>query len=69
MARNPVAPVGPVDPVTAVRQVDSGYTHFHHLNEWRIYSEIYAAERRAKVRRAQKSEFASILADCSGHDP
>lgn len=69
MARNPVAPVSPVDPVSAVRRVESGYTHFHHLNEWRIYSEIYAAERRARERRAKKTEFASILSDCNGSDP
>ena len=61
MAVNPVIPVLPVDPVGAVRRVKSGSTYFRHLNEWRIWSEIYAAERRAKERQTQTSEFAQIL--------
>jgi hypothetical protein len=69
MARNPVTPVSSVDPVSAVRRVDSGFTRFHHLNEWRIYSEIYAAERRAKERRAKKAEFALVLSNLSELEP
>lgn len=53
MARNPVIPVLPVDPVGAVRRVDSGSTYFRHLELWRIYSEVYGAERRAKERYAR----------------
>lgn len=51
MARNPVTPVLPVDPVGAVRKVDSGSTYFRHLEQWRVYSEVHAAERRRKVPR------------------
>jgi hypothetical protein len=54
MARNPVRPVEPVDAVGAVRRVDSGSTYYRHLEQWQIYSEVYAAERRARERRAQR---------------
>jgi hypothetical protein len=55
MARNPVTPVLPVDPVGAVRRVTSGSTYFRHLEQWRIYSELYALERRAKEARAKRA--------------
>jgi hypothetical protein len=58
MARNPVTPVRPVDPVRAVRRVDSGSTYYRHLEQWRIYSEFYAAERRRKERKAAQAGFA-----------
>lgn len=54
MARNPVRPVEPVDAVGAVRRVDSGSTYYRHLELWQIHSEVYAAQRRARERRAQK---------------
>jgi hypothetical protein len=57
MARNPVSPVLPVNPVGAVRRVTSGSTYFRHLDLWRIYSEVYAAERRAREARAKKARF------------
>lgn len=63
MARNPVTPVRPVDPVVAVRRVDSGSTYFRHLDQWRINSEIYAAERRAKMPQVQEGDFARVLSD------
>jgi hypothetical protein len=56
MARNPVTPVLPVDPVGAVRRVTSGSTYFRHLEQWQIYSELYALERRAKEARAKKAQ-------------
>ena len=65
MARNPVTPVRAVDPVGAIRRVDSGSTYFRHLDLWRIYSAVYAAERRAKERRAQKVAFTPTLPDGS----
>lgn len=55
MARNPVTPVRPVDPVGAVRAVNSGSIYFRHLDQWRIYSETWAANPRAKERRAKKA--------------
>lgn len=61
MARNPVTPVIPVDPVGAVRKVDSGSTYFRHLEIWRIYSEVYGAERRRKMRLAAKPELEPAL--------
>lgn len=62
MARNPVTPVIPVDPVGAVRPVDSGSTYFRHLELWRVYSEVYAAERRRKQERAASAMFEQSLA-------
>jgi len=62
MARNPVNPVYPVDPVGPVRRVDSGSIYFRHLDEWRIRSNLQAAERRARLRWAGDSGFAEILA-------
>jgi hypothetical protein len=58
MARNPVTPVRPVDPVGAVRPLNSGSTYYRQLDQWRMYSEVWAAERRAKERRAKKAVFA-----------
>jgi hypothetical protein len=57
MARNPVTPVRPVDPVGAVRPVSSGSTYYRHLDQWRIYSELYASGRRAREARAEKAGF------------
>ena len=61
MPRNPITPVLPVNPVGAVRPVNSGVTYFRHLEQWRIYSEFYAAERRAKEWRAQRAAATSAL--------
>ncbi|OWY27643.1 hypothetical protein [Herbaspirillum robiniae] len=64
MARNPVTAVIPVDPVGAVRRVDSGSTYYRHLESWRIYSEVYAAERRARDRRDLKAGLGWVLSWC-----
>lgn len=61
MARNPVTPVIPVDAVGAVRRVDSGSTYFRHLEQWRVYSEVYAAQRAAKDRRDLKAGLGWVL--------
>ncbi|WDZ95240.1 hypothetical protein Herbaro_17360 [Herbaspirillum sp. WKF16] len=65
MARNPVTAVIPVDAVGALRRVDSGSTYFRHLEQWRIHSEVYAAQRRAREERAKQEavdgEFARML--------
>ncbi|MCA1323797.1 hypothetical protein [Herbaspirillum sp. alder98] len=58
MARNPVRPVEPVDAVGAVRRVDSGSTYYRHLKQWQIYSEVCAAERRARERRERRAKSA-----------
>jgi hypothetical protein len=75
MARNPVTPVQPVDAVGATRRVDSGSTYFRHLDQWRLASEVYAAERRAKKQQqtAQEphvgeSDFSRALSDAENAD-
>jgi len=72
MARNPVTPVQPVDAVGATRRVDSGSTYFRHLDQWRLASEVHAAERRAKKQQqapqepqAGDSEFSRALSDAA----
>jgi len=66
MARNPVTPVRPVDAVGAARRVDSGSTYYRHLELWRITSEVYAAERRAKEPRIEEEgDFARVLSDAA----
>ena len=78
MARNPVTPVQPVDAVGATRRVDSGSTYFRHLDQWRLASEVQAAERRAKKQQqapqeqpeqqAGDSEFSRMLSDAAHPD-
>jgi hypothetical protein len=61
MARNPVTAVIPVDPVGAVRRVDSGSTYYRQLETWRIYSEVYAAERRARDQQNLKAGLGWVV--------
>ncbi|MFJ9535094.1 hypothetical protein [Herbaspirillum sp. NPDC101396] len=75
MARNPVTPVQPVDAVGAIRRVDSGSTYFRHLDQWRLVSEVQAAERRAKKQQqisqepqAGDGEFSRALSDAANAD-
>jgi len=70
MARNPVTPVQPVDAVGATRRVDSGSTYFRHLDQWRLASEVQAAERRAKHPQAHvgESDFSRVLSDAEKAD-
>ncbi len=77
MARNPVTPVRPVDPVDTIRRVDSGSTYYRHLDQWRLASEAYAVERRAKQQQRQQaaqqqhvgeSEFSRMLSDAANSD-
>lgn len=67
MARNPVTPVQPVNAVGATRRVDSGSTYFRHLDQWRLASEIQAAERRAREPQQSpqlgESDFSRALSD------
>jgi len=75
MVRNPLTPVQPVDPVGAIRHVDSGSTYFRHLDQWRLSSGVYAAERRAKKEQqdlqaqpAGESGFSRMLSDAAHPD-
>nr|WP_315249841.1 hypothetical protein [uncultured Duganella sp.] len=55
MARNPVTPVTPVTSVEPVRNVRVGQResiYYTHLEEWRLYSQLLAAERRERERAA-----------------
>jgi hypothetical protein len=72
MARNPVTPVQPVDAVGAIRRVDSGSTYFRHLDQWRLASEVQAADRRARGPQEPhvgESEFSRALSDAANAAP
>jgi hypothetical protein len=75
MARNPVTPVQPVDAVGAIRRVDSGSTYFRHLDQWRLASEVQAADRRARKQQQApqephvgESDFSRALSDAANAD-
>ena len=46
MARNPVTAIGPIARIGNPKIGQRQATHFTQLEEWRIYSELLAAERR-----------------------
>jgi hypothetical protein len=46
MARNPVAAITPIGRISNPRIGQRQATHFTQLEEWRIYSQLLAAERR-----------------------
>lgn len=56
MSRDAIKPVCPVDPVGAIRVVTKGNTYFRHLDQWRMYSEVFAAERRARLARIERQQ-------------
>jgi hypothetical protein len=67
MARNPVTPVASVDRVSNARIGQRGATYFTQLEEWRIYSQLLAAERRQKEQAVMDHDFEQTLNEYKRH--
>ncbi|SDG41212.1 MULTISPECIES: hypothetical protein [unclassified Duganella] len=57
MARNPVHPVAAIDAVQTARVGGRGAAYFFQLEQWMMYSQMYAVERLKKEQAATAPPF------------
>lgn len=55
MARNPVPPVAAIEPVSCARIAQRSLAYVSNLEEWRMYSQLLAQERRLNAQPIAKN--------------